>query len=177
MSVIVNFDAFEGDNPYAFLSNFWEQEVVVGDRSFPTGEHAFQAAKAATPADFELVAGAAGPGTAKYNGRRIALRRDWEEVKYDVMRVVLAHKFQGELFGLGHELLDTGDALLVEGTRWRDTVWGVDLDEGERLGYGGHLSPGRNWLGTLLMARRAELRSGVSLPLPDPAVVFSGAGL
>jgi predicted NAD-dependent protein-ADP-ribosyltransferase YbiA (DUF1768 family) len=47
-------------------------------------------------------------------------------------------------------LLDTGDAQLVEGTYWHDQVWGVDITTGI----------GRNWLGTLLMARRAELRAG-----------------
>lgn len=48
----------------------------------------------------------------------------------------------------GKYLLATKDRLLIEGNDWNDTFWGVDLKSGT----------GANWLGFLLMARRAQLR-------------------
>lgn len=149
------FDAFDGWNPHAFLSNFFEGEpIVIGGYPYPTGEHAFQAYKTGDEKWFAAIASAKDAGTAKALGRRAPLRPDWELVKYDVMRLVVTHKFtldreEGQL------LLMTGDALLTEGTWWGDDVWGVCMHRTSPFtGW-----PGRNWLGTLLMARRAELRA------------------
>jgi ribA/ribD-fused uncharacterized protein len=165
---IIWFDDFHGDegkeptNHYRFLSNFYVSEPLtipgvewagtVKDMSdpivFQTGEHAFQAFKAVSASDFEDIVSAKSPGVAKRLGRKCALRQDWEGVKLDVMAAVLRAKFvlsRPE----GQWLLDTGTALLTEGTFWNDDTWGVKLNQ--------EGSPGRNWLGTLLMARRAEL--------------------
>lgn len=162
------FDDFGGENKFAFLSNFYVgQPITIGDSGtkFATGEHLFQAFKATNHDDLEKVRIAHGPGAAKSIGRRIALREDWEAVKYDVMRMTLACKFhhsrpEADL------LLATGDALLVEGTHWGDTVWGVDLDIS--------VAAGRNWLGHLLMAQRAMLRSGIDYSnVESPVVRFA----
>lgn len=165
--VISYFDTFEGDNEWAALSNFYQgQPIHYGPYAFLTGEHFFQAMKARNKHDFMKVVASPTPGEAKANGQHILrLRPDWERVKYDVMALVLAKKFEP-----GREeatvLLATGDALLIEGTTWGDQVWGVDLKAGRKLspreepwerGEPWHMSPGRNWLGRLLMARRAEL--------------------
>lgn len=174
--VIANFDDFDGPNEWRFLSNFYVGEpLAYRQRTYLSGEHMFQSFKARTPEDHDKINRAATPGEAKANGRHyLHLRMDWERVKFDVMRVVLRTKFQQ-----GREecalLLATGDALLVEGTTWGDRVWGVDLKRGraevedswKRAGRGEHpewdsgegweAAPGRNWLGVLLMARRAEL--------------------
>lgn len=172
-SVISYLDDFEGKNEWAALSNFWRgRPIPFGKYVFATGEHFFQAMKARNGTDFRKVLACATPGEAKAQGKHmLRLRPDWERVKYDVMRLVLAHKF-----ALGREeaavLLATGDALIVEGTTWGDRVWGVDLAAGRRRttaenrdgepwepGEPWWVSPGRNWLGCLLMARRAELRA------------------
>lgn len=147
-------------NNYRFLSNFYSKEpfttsLHVGTltwkpREFKTGEHAYQAAKAVAPSDFAKIADAESPGEAKRLGQQVALNSAWETVKFDVMREVLRAKF-GPATESARLLMTTGDALLVEGTFWRDRVWGVDLKAAG--------TPGRNWLGTLLMARRAELYS------------------
>lgn len=145
-------------NGHRFLSNFYVGEpIALAGDYFATGEHAFQAAKAKTPKVFGMVRDADSPGHAKALGRSVPLRDDWELVKYDVMAAVVRAKFtprreEGKL------LLETGDRLLVEGTYWGDTVWGTNLNQWRRV-----LPPGRNWLGTLLMARRAELRAHVEL--------------
>lgn len=170
--VISYFDEFDGDpaNEWRALSNFYQGAPIhYSPYAFATGEHFFQAMKARNRHDFMKVLACATPGAAKAEGKHmLRLRPDWELVKYDVMRLVLAKKFEP-----GREearvLLATGDALLVEGTNWGDQVWGVDLKAGRKLGAREepgdgwepgepwHLSPGRNWLGVLLMARRAEL--------------------
>jgi ribA/ribD-fused uncharacterized protein len=158
--VITWFDDFHGPNPHRFLSNFYEGEPLHdGFRAYLTGEHMFAAYKTLDRQQHEMIAAAADAQEAKHLGRTVDLRPDWEVVKYDVMRFVLALKF-----ALGREeatwLLETGDMLLVEGTYWGDTVWGVDLNKDRHSPE--HLRPGRNWLGSLLMARRAELRAEVA---------------
>lgn len=149
---IINFDNFDGANPYAFLSNFYEEPVFIFGTWWPTGEHAFQAMKTLDMERRRKISNAKSPSVAKFLGRstNTVLRPDWEAVKYDVMAAIIRAKFtQGTT--LAERLLATGDAWLVEGTTWGDRVWGV---AGRSVA-----SPGRNWLGTLLMARRAELKA------------------
>lgn len=133
---------------YRFLSNFHEGADPVPWLGYDcrTAEHAYQASKAARDVDREMIALASTAGQAKRAGRNIELRNDWESIKLDVMRHVLAVKFPlgGELSA---GLLATGDQLLVEGNTWNDRFWGVCKGQG------------RNWLGHLLMARRAELHA------------------
>lgn len=148
-NLIINFDDFEGPNEYNFLSNFYRgNSIVVFGRSWRTGEHAFAGMKAKGTYDRGMIRRAVSPGAAKSLGRAVKLRSDWEEIKYDVMMTILRNKFTLNR-AEGRKLLLTGNAMLVEGTRWGDEVWGVN---GVTT-----YSPGRNWLGTLLMARRAEL--------------------
>jgi ribA/ribD-fused uncharacterized protein len=172
-AVIPYFDDFECDNEYRFLSNFYVGEPIhFRQYVYATGEHMFQAFKARTRADHMKVIAQPTPAEAKGQGKHtLRLRPDWERIKYDVMRLVLACKFTPEREE-GRLLLATGDALLVEGTTWGDRVWGVDLKAGRRSsaasslmeghwepGEGWQVSPGRNWLGSLLMARRAEVHA------------------
>ena len=51
------------------------------------------------------------------------LRKDWEEVKTDVMRDGLRLKFQDPT--LRAKLLATGDEELIEGNTWHDNTWGA----------------------------------------------------
>lgn len=175
-------DLGTGNEKYRFLSNFYEGEPITVsglgeildlpvEAQFQTGEHLFQAFKARSRKDFLAIGMAkartvpytdkagkkqtyteSAPGMAKALGRALPLRADWEQIKFDVMALTVRAKFAS-----GREeaerLLATGDAYLQEGTWWGDDTWGVLLDEEGR--------PGRNWLGTLLMMRRAELRSGL----------------
>ena len=148
------FDDFDGPNKYGFLSNFYVGEPIeMGDghgACYRTGEHAFAAYKAMDSNSWQSIVDAKSPGKAKMLGRRVQLREDWEAVKYDVMRAVLAAKFHPDRRE-AKMLLKTGDAMLIEGTDWNDRVWGVTSERGN----------GRNWLGHLLMAQRAILRSGM----------------
>ena len=85
------------------------------------------------------------PSEAKRLGRRVRLRSDWEQVKYDVMLDVVRAKFNQHP-DLAQKLLATGDEELVEGNDWGDTYWGVCNGRG------------KNMLGKILMRVRAELR-------------------
>lgn len=179
---ILWFDDFEDEptNQHRFLSNFYIGEPirVSSTAVFPTGEHAFAAYKAADPRAFHAIAtavdrkGSPSPGAAKSMGRSCTLRPDWEVVKLDVMAAVIRAKFTLDRVE-GHLLLETGNRLLMEGTYWHDRVWGVDLQANREDPV---QAPGRNWLGTLLMARRAELvveeLHGIRVPTGDHNLAF-----
>lgn len=157
-SLIINFDDFNGPNPYRFLSNFYVgRPISVFGTEWMTGEHAYQGMKV-HPFERQAIKEAVSPGEAKMRGRTYNMRGNWEAVKYDVMMAVIRAKFRTDREE-GELLVQTQSALLVEGTEWGDDVWGVRgrkvteyLDAPSEVS-----SPGRNWLGTMLMARRAEL--------------------
>lgn len=133
-------DSFTGD--FAFLSNFHPCEIEFEGIKFPTVEHAFQAAKTLSVHDREAIRAAATPGKAKRLGRKVDLRRDWNNIRVSVMEQLLRIKFSDPWL---RELLDiTKGATLVEGNTWNDTFWGVCKGKGD------------NNLGKLLMKIRDE---------------------
>lgn len=142
-------DSFSGK--YAFLSNFSKTRVSVFGFEFPTAEHAFQAAKSTKIADLQAILVCGTPTLARRYGRKVELRPNWEEIKVDVMRQVLAAKF-----ALGSELakklIKTGGAHLVEGNKHGDEFWGCVTSA-----QGNTPWQGMNQLGILLMERRTEL--------------------
>lgn len=130
---------FQGE--YMFLSNFYMAPVTYNGFHFTNSEAAFQAAKC--PDRMAEFCGL-DPSSAKRLGRRVALRPDWDRIKYEVMYDVCKAKFaqNPDLLNL---LLATGDAELIEGNTWGDRVWGVCEGTGE------------NNLGKILMRLRGEL--------------------
>lgn len=142
MSTGTTIDSFSGR--YRFLSNFFPCEIFYCGKSYPTVEHAFQAAKTLDESAREHIRLQSTPGRAKQLGRMCVLRTDWESVKKDVMLNLLRFKFgRPDLRAL---LKSTGDFYLVEGNNWGDYFWGVCNGSGE------------NWLGKLLMQVRDEIR-------------------
>lgn len=129
------------DGKYAFLSNFYDAPMVINGITYPTNEHYFQAMKAKNPNEHQYIAAAATPGKAKRLGRQCELRSDWEQIKEQVMWDGLYAKFTQHP-QLKQRLLETGDALLIEGNTWHDTYWG--MCDGK----------GANRLGTMLMSLR-----------------------
>lgn len=136
-------DSFSGQ--YSYLSNFYPTPVDYEGVTYPSSEHAFQAAKTEDSRTRRIIASAASPGMAKAIGRTVRLRKGWDDMRIEVMRGILHDKFDRRE-ALRFALLDTGDAKLVEGNTWGDTFWGVCNGEGE------------NHLGKLLMQLREELR-------------------
>lgn len=132
-------DSFKGE--YAFLSNFWLNPVVFGD-VWPSSEHAYQAAKCYSYEDHQKFRNPnMTPGQAKRLGKQIQMRDDWEDIKFGTMLAIVTAKFRDtELHEL---LLQTNDAILIEGNNWGDRYWGqVD-------------GVGENNLGKILMHVRA----------------------
>ncbi|MGX1266672.1 ribA/ribD-fused uncharacterized protein [Rossellomorea marisflavi] len=126
-----------------FLSNFYTADVVYGGIRFENNEAAFQAQKQPERAhEFADLP----PNEAKRLGRRVKLRPNWESVKQEAMEGVVRAKFDQHP-KLREQLIQTGDAELVEGNNWGDTYWGVCFGKG------------RNELGKILMKVRRDLQS------------------
>jgi len=134
---------FSGDN--RFLSNFYTCKVRSDGVTYPSLEHAFQAAKTDSGLEKEAVAAAPTPGKAKRLGRKVTLRPNWSQDRLRVMTSLLHDKFTRHHY-LRQALLATEDALLIEGNSWGDTYWGQSP-----------LGTGKNHLGNLLMNLRSEL--------------------
>lgn len=129
---------------YSFLSNFY----IEPDGSHVEGE--FQASK--NPDDAPRFAGLT-PTGAKYLGRRVNLRKDWEHVKYQIMHNLVLTKFQDHP-ELRQQLLDTHNLYLLEGNVWNDQTWGMTWKvQGGGLAY----YHGYNYLGLILMSVRKQL--------------------
>lgn len=138
-------DSFQCE--YEFLSNFYEgRDQIIRDEglSYKSVEAAFQAAKTLSK-KMRKVFTELSPSAAKYLGRHIELRDDWESIKDDVMLRLVTYKFTHSE-GLRELLLDTEDAELIEGNWWNDKYWGVCNGEGQ------------NKLGKILMQVREKLK-------------------
>ena len=134
------------DGKWAFLSNFYWNEIEHEGIVYPTNEHFFQAMKTLDNDERCQIANCLTPGQAKRMGRRVALRSDWEKVKEDVMFEGLCLKFSDEQ--LADWLLETGDEYLEEGTTWHDNEWGnCSCSKCKNI-------VGKNKLGKLLMRVR-----------------------
>ena len=130
--------------PYYFLSNFYEAPVTWNDITYKNNEAAFQSAKTNNITIRETFA-TMDPSTAKREGRRVTLRPDWEEVKYQVMREICLAKFTQNK-ELRERLLATDNEHLEEGNTWGDKIWGTVNGQGN------------NWLGKILMQVREEIK-------------------
>ena len=131
--------------PYRFLSNFHQCPVYFEGVLYPSTENAFMAAKTLNLEErkqFEDIE----PKEAKAIGRKIQLRSDWEEVKFDVMLAVCFDKFYRNK-SIRQKLLDTGDAYLEETNHWGDLIWGAN-----------EFGEGKNSLGQILMHLRDVFR-------------------
>ena len=141
-------DKFDGE--YAFLSNFYpspipvqfDEDIII---NAPTVEHLFQYMKTQSDEEGIAILQAQTPGQAKRLGRKCHLRKDWEEIKDEVMYRSLKYKF--EIPELRELLLATDNEELIEGNYWNDTYWGICNGIGQ------------NKLGKLLMKVREEIRN------------------
>jgi N-glycosidase YbiA len=120
---------------HAFLSNFFPQTIGFEGDNYSTVEHAYQAAKTLSEDERKWIREAKTPAEAKKRGRKVTMRFDWDEVKVEIMTLLVKRKFDEEL--VLRILLDaTGDEELVEGNWWGDTFWGVCKGVGQNhLGF------------------------------------------
>lgn len=157
---------------YKFLSNFWLTNIPYDDMEFSSVEHAYVYAKlrafklckknkVAPKLKIQLPNedlilniwefNALHPGQVKKIGRRAKPSTEnlayWDSIKFKVMKKLLKIKFKR--LDTGPKLMETGDAILIEGNTWGDKIWGM-VDNGRKF-------VGDNMLGILLMERRAKL--------------------
>lgn len=134
-------ESFRGE--YAFLSNFFPCQVNYMGKTYSCSEAAFQAQKCPERADEFTILNAS---EAKRLGRRVIITEsDWAEHRIAIMGEIVWNKFMNNPV-LAQKLLDTEDAILIEGNDWGDTFWGVCDGKGE------------NNLGKILMKTRRQLR-------------------
>jgi ribA/ribD-fused uncharacterized protein len=133
-------NSFRGE--YSFLSNFYESPVTYNGITYQNNEAAFQAQKCPERA---LEFASLNPAEAKRLGRRVSLRKDWEQIKISVMTDIVRTKFSNP--ELKSRLLATEDIPLEEGNDWGDRIWGTVN------------GTGRNLLGQILMQVREEYRA------------------
>ncbi|MGB1288385.1 MAG: NADAR family protein [Aggregatilineales bacterium] len=135
-----------GDD-YGCFSNFSRHGFGLKDKYWKTSEHYFQAMKFEGTDHEDAVREAITPKEAAKRGRDRSrpLRKDWEQVKDDIMREAVLAKFETH-DDIRQILLDTGDAPLVENAPG-DYYWGCGRD-----------GSGKNMLGIILEETREILR-------------------
>ena len=131
-------------NEHEFLSNFYPSPITIESITYPTVEHAFQAAKTLDHTERQKIANLTTPAKAKAAGRKVQLREGWNEIRTTIMREIIENKFTDPT--LMTLLQNTGENTLVEGNTWNDTFWGVCRGKGQ------------NWLGKILMETREQLK-------------------
>lgn len=129
---------------YAFLSNYYARQICYNGILYENNEAAFQAQKCSNEVD-KLSFRTLNPSEAKKKGRSVDMRKDWEQIKVQVMKDIVIAKFEQNP-DLKEKLLATGDAYLEEGNTWGDRIWGT-VD-----------GKGANNLGRILMEVREKIR-------------------
>lgn len=133
---------------YRFLSNFHPCNIIFDGETYPSVEHAYQAAKTLDSEERKTIRACSTPGKAKRAGRKVNLRPDWNHVRLSIMTSLIATKFS--IPDLGRKLRATYPACLVEGNYWHDDFWGACLCFKCRN------TKGQNHLGKILMTERDQ---------------------
>ncbi|EIM82303.1 DUF1768-domain-containing protein [Stereum hirsutum FP-91666 SS1] len=139
--------------PYYGFTNFSAHPIEYLNRVYPTSEHLFQALKFMKndPDIAEAIRKCKTPRDAFDEAHRSQskVRGDWFDVNIKKMEKVLSLKFQQHP-SLRKELLETGDALLVEDSDM-DSFWGIGANR-----------QGKNELGRCLMRLRDSIRASLA---------------
>lgn len=132
---------------YGCFSNFSHHGFELDGKWWMTSEHYFQAQKFYGTEYAEIIRLLDNPMKAAEMGRNrsLPLRKDWEQVKDDIMRKAVYAKFSQNT-ELKDILVETGEELLVEKTS-NDYYWGCGTTEN-----------GKNMLGLILMEVREQLK-------------------
>ncbi|PWD57045.1 NADAR family protein [Pectobacterium parmentieri] len=135
------------NEPYGIFSNFFKCDFIIDSIVWPTVEHYFQSQKFQDEVLKERIRNLLSPMDAAKLGRdrSLPLRKDWDDVKNNIMRFAVLEKFK-QNDEAKEILLSTGDALLVEHTH-NDNYW-ADGGDGS----------GQNMLGIILMETRNILK-------------------
>ena len=138
------------EREFYVFSNFSSFQVDWKGRCWPTSEHAYQAARFfdTAPELVERIAGARSAHEAfeTAQSNKVQQRKNWRDIKADVMLEICRHKVQQNPY-VRRKLLQTNEEYLVEDSPV-DSFWGWGADR-----------QGRNELGKVWMKLREELRN------------------
>jgi ribA/ribD-fused uncharacterized protein len=148
---IINF--WKTGDEYGEFSNFWYSPIYILGVKYKTVEHYFQSQKFLDSNISQSIIDCNSPHEAVSKGRNrnLPLRKDWENVKIDIMRLGVTAKFDQHP-KLKDLLISTGNSILIENSPY-DYFWGI-----------GENKTGKNILGKILM----ELRSKYISEIPKP---------
>lgn len=141
---------YRATGKYGFLSNLYPSPFPFEERVFPCAEAAYQFGKPRQVAVAEWIISAPKPhlmAIAAHGLFVFDVRENWNDIKVERMKQVLAVKFGQHFWTLGKQLIGTLDADLIEESK-SDAFWGV-----------GKKGTGKNMLGVLLMETRSSLRN------------------
>jgi len=140
--------------PWYMLSNFYMHKLLIDDKEYKSGEHAYQSMKFMDPADAQLVARQSTPRLAKANAYALGKEKmwvDWDQpttidsVEYkDGRRVWAMEKIVQAKFHQIEEifnLINEPDLEEIHEMSYKDPFWGLHPITGE----------GRSMLGKLYM--------------------------
>lgn len=128
-----------------FLTNFYPCTIVYKGETYPSVEHAYQAAKCKELSDAAMIRCCGSPRKALELGQKVERKENWKNIKVSVMKELLRNKFISPV--LARQLIETKNAIITDDKPWGDTFWGSVKGEG------------RNVLGLLLMEVRDELKA------------------
>jgi len=128
-----------------WFSNMVPDEITIDDITYPSVENYYQAMKSEDRAVHKHFA-TLSPSNAKWEGRKLPLRENWEKLKRIYMFNALLVKFEKPEWM--EKLLNTGNEKIIEWNNWNDKIWGVSIVDNE----------GENILGILLMNIREGLK-------------------
>jgi len=90
---------------------------------WPTVEHYYQTMKTPDKVSQDKIWSCPTPSAAKKLSYEVEIWEDWDTKKDNVMLTALECKFDQNP-ELQKMLIDTGDAILIEGNTWHDNYWG-----------------------------------------------------
>lgn len=134
------------NDEYGCFSNFAHYDFELDGKRWATSEHYFQAQKFCGTKYEEIIRLLDTPMKAAEMGRNrdLPLRKDWEQVKDDVMRKAVWEKFTQNK-EIRDILMSTEKETIIEKTT-NDYYWGCGKD-----------GSGKNMLGIILMEVREKL--------------------
>lgn len=143
-------DSFKGN--FYFLSNMYPLAAPIWYKgiAYRTSEHLFAALKSLNPVIRQHIANQKDGFAAKSEGKKIALRPNWSNIRTGVMKFVIQYKFSTNN-KIAEMLIGTEPATLIEGNKYHDNTWGTCMCENCRY------KPGFNLMGQILMEERTQL--------------------
>ena len=111
------------NNEKEYLSNFYNAPFSYNGIKFRNVEQVFQGLKQFPDSNILLKFSKLSASEAKREGRKVTLRKDWEDIKDKIMKTLVTYKFEQNPLLLDR-LLNEDDEHLIEYNYWHDNYWG-----------------------------------------------------